>query len=325
MPQTAMPRNQVFVSYSHVDTPYLERLRSHLRLLERRNIKVWTDKDIQPGMEWRQEIERALGSAKVAVLMISTDFLNSDFIANHELPPLLDAAKAQGVQIVPVIVQPSAFGDEELVPLSKYQAVNMGRPLAQLKDAELETEYVNILKLIRRLFEGETAAPAPAPAAAPRAAAPAPQAADADEAAGDGATGGSDSLDELGDQLAQVLAALLEHPGQQQLLVHAVAGDATAPLMLVTEGRDGTLLLELMGNDELPPALRLSREMQAYITDELGYNAPERRGDRWWWLYGEDGEPIEVDTVSADMLDVLENVFGLPNEQAGVVWQVLEG
>lgn len=317
MPSPALPRNQVFVSYSHVDTAYLERLRAHLRLLERRNIKVWTDKDIAPGMEWRQEIERALASAKVAVLMISTDFLNSSFITDHELPPLLDAARAQGVHIIPVIVQPSAFGDEELVPLSKYQAVNMGRPLAQLKDAELETEYVNILKVIRRMIDGEAQAAPPAAARPAMQEAP-PPAVDADAP-------GGDLVEQLGAQLHEVLGAILAHPGEQSLLLHAVAGEESAPLLLVTEGRDGSMLLELMSNDELPPALKLSREAQAFVTGEIGLNPPERRGDRWWRLYGDGGEAIDVGDVTADLLDVLENVFGLPNDEVGVVWQVVEG
>ena len=82
-----------------------ERLRVHLGLLERRNIKIWTDKDIAPGMKWQDEIEDALSRTKVAVLMISTDFLSSDFITKQELPPLLAAAQSEGVEILPVIAQ----------------------------------------------------------------------------------------------------------------------------------------------------------------------------------------------------------------------------
>ena len=92
----------------------LKRLRVHLGLLERRNIKIWTDKDIEPGMKWQDEIRDALSRTKVAVLMISTDFLSSDFITNQELPSLLAAAQSEGVAILPVIVKPSAFGDLEI-------------------------------------------------------------------------------------------------------------------------------------------------------------------------------------------------------------------
>ena len=56
MPQARNGRNEVFVSYSHADDEYLKRLRVHLGLLERRNIKIWTDKDIEPGMKWQDEI-----------------------------------------------------------------------------------------------------------------------------------------------------------------------------------------------------------------------------------------------------------------------------
>ena len=116
MPQEPTVRNQVFVSYSHADKEYLERLRTHLALLERRNIKVWTDQDIEPGMQWADEIKNALARTKVAVLMISTDFLNSDFITNQEPPPLLAAAQSEGAVILPVLVKPSLFGDVEVVP-----------------------------------------------------------------------------------------------------------------------------------------------------------------------------------------------------------------
>ena len=127
MPQSPTVRNQVFVSYSHADEEDLKRLRVHLGLLERRNIRIWTDKDIEPGMKWQDEITSALAKTKVAVYMISTDFLSSDFITNQELPSLLAAAKSEGVEILPVIVKPSAFElGVEVEPLSAYQAVNMG-------------------------------------------------------------------------------------------------------------------------------------------------------------------------------------------------------
>src|SRR6218665_3206938 len=89
--------NHIFISYSHKDAEYLERLLVHLKPLERDGlIDTWVDTRLLAGDRWKKEIDAALKKARVAVLLVSADFLASDFIINNELPPLLKAAEEQG-------------------------------------------------------------------------------------------------------------------------------------------------------------------------------------------------------------------------------------
>ena len=71
-------------------------------------IERWDDTRLQTG-RWRDQIERAIDSAKVAILLVSADFLASDFIENEELPPLLDKAQRKGTVILPVILTSCLF------------------------------------------------------------------------------------------------------------------------------------------------------------------------------------------------------------------------
>jgi hypothetical protein len=137
MASSPSPGTKVFISYSHADQEWLERLRRHLKPLVREGLDCWDDTHIRPGDDWQQEIRTALDTAQVAVLLISANFFASDFINENELPPLLAAAQAKGVRILPVIISASRFA--RIPDLARFQAVNPSeRPLAKMPLAEQE-------------------------------------------------------------------------------------------------------------------------------------------------------------------------------------------
>ena len=127
-----MARTKVFISYSHADRRFLDRLHVFLRPLEREGlVDWWDDTRLKPGSNWREEIKQAVAEAKVAVLLISADFFASEFIHTNELPPLLKAAAEDNALLLSVILQPVNLAGS---PLAEFQAINdPQRPLGKLR------------------------------------------------------------------------------------------------------------------------------------------------------------------------------------------------
>ena len=137
-------RDRIFIAYSHADKEWLFRLEVHLAPLAKKHRHLlWDDTKIAPGEKWKVEIARAMGSAKVAVLLVSADFLASEFIIENELPALLDAAADQGAVILPVIAAPCRF--RETASLSQFQAVNAtSKPLSAMSTHEREDMFYQV-------------------------------------------------------------------------------------------------------------------------------------------------------------------------------------
>ncbi len=142
----------VFISYSHRDEAWLNELRKYLKPLEKReSIKIWDDREIKAGQDWREEIRGSLTSAKAAVLLISQDFLASDFINDEELPQLLAAAESRGVSIFWIAVSSSTVEDTEI---AKFQAVNdPANPLDALPPGEQKKQLLHIYRRIKEVVE----------------------------------------------------------------------------------------------------------------------------------------------------------------------------
>lgn len=137
-------RNSVFISYSHSDKDFLKELQRHFKPIHR-EIQLWDDSKIDPGQKWKEEIKKALSKTKVAILLISTDFLGSDFIHENELPPLLEAAELEGSVILSVILKPCLF--DQFPNLSQFQAMNPPNfPISKMSDDEKEELLVNVVR-----------------------------------------------------------------------------------------------------------------------------------------------------------------------------------
>jgi hypothetical protein len=150
-------RTQIFISYSHQDTDWLKRLRVHMKPLEvKYGVDVWDDTRIKSGSKWRKEIKEAIQSARVALLLVSADFIASDFIRTDELPPLLNAAGQGGTTILPVIVSPCRYEQEE--SLSQFQSVNPpSRPLTGMTKHEQEEIFVKVANDIEKVLIAKAA------------------------------------------------------------------------------------------------------------------------------------------------------------------------
>lgn len=141
----------VFCSYAAEDELFMTQLTKHLKLLERQEvISVWCKSKILAGSETNQEILQRLNSANLILLLISSDFLASDFCWGVEIQRAMERHKAGEANVIPVILRPvddwqsSKFG--KLQPLPQD-----GKPITSWLD--LDTAFANIFRGIRLVIK----------------------------------------------------------------------------------------------------------------------------------------------------------------------------
>lgn len=141
-------KKKIFVSYSHEDQKHLKRLHVHIKPLEKKGlVELWDDTKIRTGQKWKEQIESDLANAAIAVLIISADFLASDFIVDNELPPILKKAELEGTLILPVILKPCRFLRE--AELSQFQALNSpDKPILSISELEQEEMWDKLSQTI---------------------------------------------------------------------------------------------------------------------------------------------------------------------------------
>jgi tetratricopeptide (TPR) repeat protein len=153
-----MPAPSVFISYSHKDEVWKDRLVTHLGVLQNQGLlQTWTDRDIGAGDEWFEEIRNAMNAARVAVLLISASSLTSKFILHTEIPHLLERRAREGMAVFPVLCKACLW--QEIPWLAKLQArPRDDKALASFSGNRLESELVKIAKEILEIARnGSTA------------------------------------------------------------------------------------------------------------------------------------------------------------------------
>ncbi len=148
------PKDLIFISYSHKDKRILNELREMLSPQIDRGLELWSDQEIQPGQEWRPKILQALEQAKVAVLLVSSHFLDSQFIKNEELPRIFDRAKCNKTLILWV---PVNHCDYKSTFIGELQCVcDSPKPLRDLSSSQRNKEICVIAKKIKKAWEAPT-------------------------------------------------------------------------------------------------------------------------------------------------------------------------
>jgi CheY-like chemotaxis protein len=116
----------LFYSYAHEDEALRDELRGHLKILERRGLlSQWHDRQIQPGQDWHSRISDELQTADLVLLLVSTDFINSDYIFGSELTVAMQRHAAGFATVVPVIVRAVNIEaeDADAFPFMKLQGL----------------------------------------------------------------------------------------------------------------------------------------------------------------------------------------------------------
>lgn len=147
---------EVFFSYSHQDEGLRNELEKHLSVLRRQGvIDIWTDHRIGPGEEIGGEIDRHLESADIVLLLVSPDFLNSDYCYDIEMKRAMERHERGEARVVPVILRPC---DWQSAPFGGLKALPTdGKPVT--RHQSLDDAFLEVARAIRGIAQQLRPAP----------------------------------------------------------------------------------------------------------------------------------------------------------------------
>ena len=142
----------VFISYSHKDEAWKDRLQTHLDVLGMEGIlDVWEDRRIAGGDDWHGEIKQAIQEADVAVLLISADFLTSEFIRFEEVGPFLARRHRDGLRVFPILIRPCPWRKVDWLSAIQMRPSD-GRVVSAGNDHQIDEDFASIAEEIADLL-----------------------------------------------------------------------------------------------------------------------------------------------------------------------------
>lgn len=142
---------EVFFSYSHKDEDLRDELAKQLSILKRQGvITTWHDREISAGTEWAGAIDAHMNSAQVILLLISADFLASDYCWDIEVKRAMERHQAGEARVIPVILRPVDYWQE--APFGKLQAFPINAKPVTTWDNR-DAAFVDVAQAIRKVVK----------------------------------------------------------------------------------------------------------------------------------------------------------------------------
>jgi WD40 repeat protein len=141
---------EIFCCYAHEDALLLKRLKKHIIPLQREGlISILNDTDISPGTNWEEEIDKHLNTAQIILLLISPDFIASEYCYSEEMKQAMKRHDHGKTRVIPIILR---YVDWQKTPFGKLQALPAGaRPITSWHN--LDEAFFNVEKGIRKAVE----------------------------------------------------------------------------------------------------------------------------------------------------------------------------
>ncbi len=134
---------KVFFCYAHEDEALLKKLKTHLRPLQRQGlVNIWYDRDISAGTDWEQQIKEQLNTAQIILLLVSPDFMDSDYCYGIEMQRALERHERGEACVIPVILRPVIW---QGAPFGKLQALPTDvKPVISSSWHSMDEAFLNV-------------------------------------------------------------------------------------------------------------------------------------------------------------------------------------